>query len=57
MCSTGKLFFIFYIHFFFQKQVKVLHEVNIQKKSNIDILINTVKKKEFTDKTEKQFAY
>ena len=30
---------------------------NIQKRSNIDILINTVKKKEFTDKTEKQFAY
>ena len=38
------LFFIFY-SFFFQKQVKVLHEANIQKRSNIDILINTVKKR------------
>ena len=37
-------FFIFY-SFFFQKQVKVLHEANIQKRSNIDILINTVKKR------------
>ena len=50
------MFFLSFIHFFFQKQVKVLHEANIQKRSNIDILINTVKK-EFTDKTEKQFAY
>ena len=38
-------FFIFNSFFFFQKQVKVLHEANIQKRSNIDILINTVKKK------------
>ena len=42
-----KLFFFFFIFysFFFQKQVKVLHEANIQKRSNIDILINTVKKR------------
>ena len=43
-------FFLSFIHFFFQKQVKVLHEANIQKRSNIDILINTVKKKSLQTK-------
>ena len=41
----NKFFFLSFIHFFFQKQVKVLHEANIQKRSNIDLLINTVKKR------------
>ena len=48
-------FFIFY-SFFFKSKSRCYMKQNIQKRSNIDILINTVKK-EFTDKTEKQFAY
>ena len=42
------VFFIFYS--FFSKQVKVLHESNIQKKCNIDILIYIVKKSSQTKK-------
>ena len=50
MEPIGMFFLNFLFIFFFTKQqVKVLHEANIQEKSNIDILINRVKKK-FTDK-------